>query len=149
MSKEGRKDDTEKAPLDLLSPIAMEEVAKVMGFGAKKYARHNWRAGIAWSRIIAAALRHIMAFNRGEDKDPETGISHIAHASCCLMFLLTYEKERREFDDRYKNEKVEVTEDKGCEHKYTVPLTKPNSFSHHVTAKCTDCNKEVDLVSYL
>lgn len=98
----GLKYDDKKPPMDLLSPKAMTEIAKVMGFGAVKYNKNNWKAGIEWSRIIGAALRHIEAFNDGQDKDPETGLSHIAHASCCLMFLLEYEQTHPELDDRYK-----------------------------------------------
>lgn len=104
MSKEvkGLKYDQGKPPMDLLSAKALTEIAKVMGFGATKYSANNWRNGIQWSRIIGAALRHIEAFNDGQDKDPETGLSHIAHASCCLMFLLEYEQTHPELDDRYK-----------------------------------------------
>jgi hypothetical protein len=47
-------------------------------------------------------MRHLHAFNDGEDKDPESGLSHLAHASCCLMFLLEFEKTHQELDDRYK-----------------------------------------------
>ena len=77
----GKKYDDGKPMMDLLSPIAMVEIAKVMTFGANKYGKHNWRDGLSWSRVLAASLRHIMAFLNGEDKDPETGLSHIAHAS--------------------------------------------------------------------
>lgn len=98
----GIKHDAEKPRMDLLSTEALLQIANVMGYGAKKYSAHNWRGGIAWSRVIAAALRHITAFNAGENLDPETGLSHIAHASCCLMFLLDYIKSHPELDDRYK-----------------------------------------------
>jgi hypothetical protein len=54
-----------------------------------------------WSRMVGAALRHIHAFNDGEDNDPESGLSHIDHALCCLMFLSNYQVTRTEFDDRY------------------------------------------------
>jgi hypothetical protein len=47
-------------------------------------------------------MRHIMAFNDGEDKDPESGLSHLAHAACCIMFLLEFEKTHQELDDRFK-----------------------------------------------
>lgn len=100
--KSGTKNDEGKPRVDLLSPIAMTKIAEVMTFGAKKYEPHNWRKGIAWSRVTAALLRHVFAFMRGEDKDPETGLSHLAHAGCCIMFLLDYEETRKEFDDRYK-----------------------------------------------
>jgi hypothetical protein len=101
----GRKDDAAKNRLDLLPFAALEEVGKVLTHGAGKYAPDNWRKGMAWRRLIAAALRHIFAFARGEDRDPETGLSHLAHATCCLTFLLTYQLERLGQDDRAKEGK--------------------------------------------
>lgn len=102
--KEGTKYDAGKPKMELLSPIALTEIAKVLTFGSIKYQAHNWRKGISWSRVLGAALRHLMAFINGEDKDPESGLSHLAHASCCLMFLLEYEVRHKELDDRYKSE---------------------------------------------
>lgn len=96
------KFDQDKLPLHLLSTEAMNQTAAVLAFGAQKYAAHNWRKGFAWSRPLAAAMRHITAFNAGEDKDPESGLSHLAHAACCIMFLLEFEKTHQELDDRYK-----------------------------------------------
>lgn len=99
---EGKKFDQEKPDLSLLSSIAIVEVAKVMTYGKKKYSANNWRGGIVWTRLIAAALRHIFAFSGGESLDPETGLSHMAHAMCCLMMLLEFQKNRTDLDDRYK-----------------------------------------------
>lgn len=96
------KFDTDKLPLNLLSTEAMNQTAAVLKFGAQKYAEHNWRKGFTWSRPLAAAMRHLTAFNDGEDKDPESGLSHLAHAACCIMFLLEFEKTHPELDDRYK-----------------------------------------------
>jgi len=96
------KFDDGKLPLHLLSTEAMNQTAAVLQFGAEKYAAHNWRKGFTWSRPLAAAMRHITAFNAGEDKDPESGLSHLAHAACCIMFLLEFEKTHKELDDRYK-----------------------------------------------
>lgn len=96
------KFDGEKLPLHLLSTEAMNQTAAVLKFGAQKYAEHNWRKGFAWSRPLAAAMRHITAFNNGEDRDPESGLSHLAHAACCIMFLLEFEKTHQHLDDRYK-----------------------------------------------
>lgn len=87
--------------MDLLDPHAMEQLALVLGFGAKKYAAHNWRKGLSKSRLIGAALRHLFAYLGGQDHDPETGLSHVAHAMCCCMFLLGLEH-RPELDDRWK-----------------------------------------------
>ena len=100
----GIKNDTEKPKMDLISSKALVELAKVLTFGAKKYSSNNWRGGIAYSRIIAAILRHVVAYNDGETNDPETGLSHMAHAFCEVMFLLEFEQTRPEFDDRYKKE---------------------------------------------
>jgi len=96
------KFDTDKLPLHLLSTEAMNQTAAVLKFGAIKYAEHNWRKGFTWSRPLSAAMRHITAFNDGEDKDPESGLSHLAHAACCIMFLLEFEKTQPQLDDRYK-----------------------------------------------
>ena len=96
------KFDQNKLPLNLLSTEAMNQTAAVLAFGAQKYAEHNWRNGFAWSRPLAAAMRHLTAFNDGEDRDPESGLSHLAHAACCIMFLLEFEKTSKHLDDRYK-----------------------------------------------
>jgi hypothetical protein len=96
------KFDQGKLPLHLLSTEALNQTAAVLAFGAEKYAEHNWRAGFAWSRPLSAAMRHITAFNAGEDKDPESGLSHLAHAACCIMFLLEFEKTHKHLDDRFK-----------------------------------------------
>lgn len=97
----GLKFDTDKPRMDLLDPHAIEQLSMVLSFGAKKYAAHNWRKGLSKSRLIAAALRHLFAYLRGEDCDPETGLPHPAHAMCCCMFLLGL-ADRPELDDRWK-----------------------------------------------
>lgn len=97
----GEKYDEGKLRYDLVPPEAMQEYVRVLTFGANKYADRNWEGGIAYSRLFAAAFRHMFAFLLGERMDPETGISHLAHAICCLNFLLTYEIRdmSEEFDD--------------------------------------------------
>jgi dATP/dGTP diphosphohydrolase len=102
MSKEGVKFDTDKVPMELLSHEALTQIAKVLGYGASKYGRYNYKAGMKWSRIIGAAYRHLGAFNSGEDLDPETQLSHVAHLGCCVIMLLDYIKYHPELDDRYK-----------------------------------------------
>lgn len=97
----GIKHDQEKPDMSLLSSVALVKIAQVMTFGKKKYTANNWRGGIAFSRLVAAALRHIFAWLGGESIDPESGVSHLAHASCCLMMLLEFETTRPELDDRY------------------------------------------------
>jgi uncharacterized protein YjbI with pentapeptide repeats len=100
----GVKHDQGKPDFTYLSTELLTEVAKVREFGAKKYARDNWKKGFKFTRSLAAALRHIFAFLGGEDKDPESGLLHLAHAVCCLehcIYDYTHRKETN--DDRYKS----------------------------------------------
>jgi hypothetical protein len=100
----GIKHDQSKPPIHLLSGIADKATAEVLAFGAKKYAEHNWRKGMDWTRLLRAAKGHIQDFIDGEDKDPESGLSHLSHAACCIMFLQEYEQTHKELDNRYKKE---------------------------------------------
>lgn len=102
---EGTKYDEGKIPLDLWSPDALMETARVLQFGAEKYEPYNWAKGIKYSRVFSALMRHLWAWWKGQRKDPETGLHHLGHAMCCLMFLLHYEMNRRKYltyDDRPK-----------------------------------------------
>lgn len=97
------KEDGDKNRLELLPVGPLQDIAEILTFGAKKYADHNWRNGFKWSRLIGACLRHLFAWAGGQDKDPETGKSHLAHAGCCILFLLEHEKRGLGEDDRYKS----------------------------------------------
>ena len=99
-SAEGRKDDTGKDPWHLLPFDAIRAVVKVLAFGAGKYAPRNWEKGMAWSRPYGALLRHLAAWWEGECLDPETGMSHLWHAACCVLFLVAYEIRGIGTDDR-------------------------------------------------
>jgi len=87
--KLGRKFDSGKARMGLIPPYALEAIAEVLTVGAVKYAPDNWKfvEGREW-RYLDAMLRHINAHVKGEMLDEETGMHHLAHAACCLMFLL-------------------------------------------------------------
>ena len=84
----GRKFDGGKLQYGLLPPLALQDVVKVLTFGAQKYEIDNWkRVPDAKRRYFDAANRHIWAYKAGEINDDETGINHLAHAICCLMFI--------------------------------------------------------------
>lgn len=89
--------------MDLLPVEAKRGLAAVLAHGAEKYGAHNWRKGMAWSRLIAAAHRHLDAFTNGEDVDEE-GIAHIDCLQACAAFLSTYQKLALGDDDRWKGE---------------------------------------------
>ena len=104
MQTTGLKYDLGKLPYNLLDRTALDAVAQVLAFGASKYSAEDWRGGIEYSRLIGAALRHVMAVSDGEDHDQETGLPHAAHAICCLMFLLWMMQHRPDLDDRWRPE---------------------------------------------
>ena len=86
---QGVKYDDEKLDWSLVPIEAMEDVIRVLMFGAKKYAPDNWKkVPDAQRRYYKAAMRHLTAWQRGETLDSETNESHLAHAACCLLFLL-------------------------------------------------------------
>jgi hypothetical protein len=89
---EGHKHDAGKADWSLLPLASLEPVVRVLEFGAAKYAREGWRSvPDAKRRYFAAALRHLAKHQAGEAADAESGISHLAHAACNLLFLLHFE----------------------------------------------------------
>src|SRR5262249_14845884 len=87
---EGKKFDDGKLPEHLLSVESHNRLLAVLNRGAAKYGERNWEKGMDWSRVYSAALRHLHAWWAGEDNDPETGFSHLAHAMANLHFLNHY-----------------------------------------------------------
>ena len=96
----GRKDDSDKLPWHLLPFDALEEVTKVLQFGAKKYEPRNWEKGMAWHRPFRAAINHLQHWWGGTKVDEETGLTPLAHAACEVLFLLAYELRQVGEDDR-------------------------------------------------
>lgn len=89
----GMKYDQDKPMYNLLPPNAIDDMAKVMTFGANKYAPNSWqRVDNGLERYRAALLRHTFAIQRGELIDPESGLHHSAHVMCCAAFINELEK---------------------------------------------------------
>ena len=89
---EGAKHDGGKPRWSLLPLAAVKEVIGVLEFGAKKYDVDNWqKVPDARTRYYDAAMRHLTAWREGEQNDPESGLHHLAHAGCCVLFLLWFE----------------------------------------------------------
>lgn len=90
----GRKDDKGKARFDLVEPEFEEAIADVLTYGADKYAPNSWQhVEDAKERYYASLRRHINAYRKGEKIDPESGLPHLAHAACNVMFLMHFEQE--------------------------------------------------------
>ena len=96
----GIKYDEGKLPYHLLPPELLAGITSVLQFGAEKYSERNWEMGMAWSRPFSALMRHMWAWWCGEKADPETGMSHLWHAGCCIAFLIAYEERQIGEDDR-------------------------------------------------
>lgn len=101
---EGQKCDGEKPRMDLLPFDALEKVAEVLTFGARKYAANNWqKVKHAESRYTAALLRHLVAAQRGEKTDPESGLSHAAHMATNALFILWFEIQKEKNMIKYND----------------------------------------------
>jgi len=81
----GLKADAGKRRWDLVPLPGVAAVADVMAFGARKYAEGDWEKGIEEARLYAACQRHLYAMRSGEALDPESGLSHVAHAAANLL----------------------------------------------------------------
>ena len=85
----GVKHDSDKPRFSLLPLKQVWDIVAVLEFGAKKYAPDNWqKVPDAENRYFDAAMCHLCAWRSGEKRDPETNLPHLAHAACCLLFLM-------------------------------------------------------------
>lgn len=107
---EGFKQDAKKPRTDLIPTQPLLDVAEVFRIGSEKYTERNWEKGMAWHRPYGALLRHLFAWWGGESKDKETGLSHLAHACCELMFLMEYESKSIGADDRPSQKTIKTAE---------------------------------------
>jgi hypothetical protein len=94
-SDEFTKYDTDKVMVELVEPAFIMGLGSVLTYGAKKYSPDNWKQGNDPEnirRIQGALMRHILAYRMGEKTDPETGLSHLHHATANLMFLAHFDE---------------------------------------------------------
>lgn len=84
-----------------LVPFAtLADEVRVWMYGKEKYAAWNWAKGMSWMAVFASLQRHMAAWQRGEDTDPESGLPHLAHVMCNLRMLTLYSRTFVEGDDR-------------------------------------------------
>lgn len=101
----GLRFDQGKTRLDLLPPELLEGVGQVLSMGALKYAPRNWEKGMKWGRVYASLMRHLLAWQKGEKVDTESGLSHLWHVATNAAFLITYEARGIGEDDRFVEKK--------------------------------------------
>lgn len=100
-NKGGIKHDQDKLQWHLLPLETLEGVIRVLMSGAKKYSPFNWAKGMPYTRVLDATQRHLAAIQKGEDKDPDSGLDHVDHALCELLFLKFYMLYGVGEDDRF------------------------------------------------
>lgn len=87
--EQGLKFDSQKVRMELLPLKAVYEVAKVMTYGAEKYAADNWKLLDDFDRRYKGALlRHMVDEECQGDFDEESGLLHLAHEACNALFRL-------------------------------------------------------------
>lgn len=89
---EGIKHDSDKLRWDLLPIDEIEDIVKILTFGARKYGEYNWQQVTPPTRYQAAMMRHYAAWVKGEKLDPETGVSHLIHCAVNVIFLAHLDK---------------------------------------------------------
>lgn len=75
-----RSADCDNVRYDLISPIAMESVARTYAEGAEKFGAYNWENGMPATDMLNHALRHIYKFLGGCRAE-----NHLGHAIWNLM----------------------------------------------------------------
>lgn len=98
----GYRYNKDKIRYSLVPTKAHKEWAQVLTFGATKYPADNWRKGFPFSTCLDSLQRHIELYKAGEDIDPESSLSHLAHAMCNIGFLIEFSDTHPELDDRIK-----------------------------------------------
>jgi hypothetical protein len=93
-------DDKPKLSMVLEMPNAVEGVARVLEYGARKYARNNYKKGLPFTEVADSLLRHLVKFLNGEDVDEESRQFHVDCVSVNALFLAEFFRTRKEFDDR-------------------------------------------------
>ena len=99
-SETGGQKGQKGARLGGADPLALMELARVYGYGEQKYERFNYLKGYPFSLSIDALYRHFLAFQSGEDRDPESGLLHTAHMAWHALALTAFIQRQIGTDDR-------------------------------------------------
>jgi hypothetical protein len=92
-----------KPSAQFIPPVAIIEESVVMALGAAKYGAFNWQDDpVDATTYYSAAIRHLLQWFSGEDTDPESGASHLAHVRACMGILLDAKAAGTLIDDRPK-----------------------------------------------
>lgn len=90
-----------KPSAQFIPPVAIIEESVVMALGAAKYGAFNWQDDLVdATTYYSAAIRHLLQWFSGEDRDAESGASHLAHVRACMAILIDAQASGKLIDDR-------------------------------------------------
>lgn len=91
----------------LIDPEFIMGLAEVLKYGGNKYGDPlNWMKGNDYTVPLDSAIRHLMAYQKGENFDKESNLHHLLHVATNIMFLYYYDRHFKEGDNRpFKGEK--------------------------------------------
>lgn len=91
-----------KPKISMVPAELIEGIAKVFMMGEEKYGRNNWKQGLSFTETYDSLQRHLIAYQKGEYVDQESGLPHLYHAGANLAFL-TYFNEHLERYDKFND----------------------------------------------
>ena len=93
-TKKGLKTPSGKLRWHLAPWDECEETVKVIEYGARKYAPDNWKPNVRENKDYykSAIVRHLVSYFKGETRDPESRLHHLAHVACNAWFLMWAER---------------------------------------------------------
>lgn len=103
----GMKGDGGKRDWGLVFWPALDALVDGLTFGARKYTPNNWQK-VSRERFESAVMRHWSLYMQGEENDGESGLSHLAHMMCSLMFLMWFDKQPKYLENPQTGERIEL-----------------------------------------
>lgn len=107
----GLRYNSGKAEIHQVPTSNIFAIAKTLQYGAQKYAKGNFRKGMAWTTVYDCAMRHMMKWLDGEQVDEESGLPHLYHAITNIGFLIEYAETCPELDDRFTAAPINKSQD--------------------------------------
>lgn len=104
--QESLRFNTGKIQTKEIDPDFVLGIGDVLTKSREKYPAFNWCKPTPFSVPYESMMRHLMAFQKGEEFDVESGKHHLLHVATNVMFLYYQLMNHPEMDDRgFKKEK--------------------------------------------
>lgn len=127
---EGARFNAGKPRLSLVFIRLLDGPARVLewAYTRGRYRKWNWTLGMPMSTCLDCCLRHLGAWQEGEETDAESGLHPIDHALTNLLMLRWYIANRPDLDDRchkVPDEEKVVEKARLCERCAVNPVAEP------------------------